>query len=60
MNPDIKLHMNELNVLKKNIDNMSTKELKEILEELLKLSDALEPNYEEIILLLLENISENS
>tara|TARA_B100001059_G_C17589756_1_gene454032 strand:- start:72 stop:254 length:183 start_codon:yes stop_codon:yes gene_type:complete len=60
MNPDIKLHMNELNVLKKNIDNMSTKELEIILGELLKLADALEPNYEEIILLLLENLSENS
>lgn len=60
MNPDIELHMNELNDLKQNIDKMSTKQLKKILEELLKLSDALEPNYEEIILLLLENISENS
>lgn len=53
MNPDIELHINELNVLKQNIDKMTTEQLKKILEELLKLSDALEPNYEEIILLLL-------
>lgn len=53
MNPDIELHINELNVLKQNIDKMTTEQLKKFLEELLKLSDALEPNYEEIILLLL-------
>ena len=56
MNPNIEL----LNSLKDNIYKMNKKQLKEILGELLKLADALEPNYEEIILLLLENLSENS
>ena len=56
MNPDIEL----LDSLKENIYEMNSKQLEIILEELLKLADALEPNYEEIILLLLENLSENS
>jgi len=53
MNPEI-----ELNSLKDDIYKMNQAQLTDILEELLKLSDALEPNYEEIILLLLENLSE--
>lgn len=56
MNPDIEL----LDSLKKNIYKMNHEQLEIIFKELLKLADALEPNYEEIILLFLENLSENS